>query len=243
MDRRGRKNTSGGWLRGVLIQRMVAAISVTMATTGFSIGFLVRGMPPVEHVVRQFPSWTVLACLALLVVAVFAAVLRYMQRTEATWGVGLAAERRVGDRIEHALARPDCAYAHNVIEALGGAGDVDHVAMTPVGLWVVETKSAWLRGKLFQKALEQAAGNAERVRRHLATRIPVRAALVIADESGQSFESEFDWKGEPVTAFRVVSFWKRLREECDQGETGDDEERARVSRLVWNLGSSKHLSP
>ena len=243
MDRRGTKNTSGGWLRGVVMQRMVAAIAVTMALTGFSIGFIVRGMPPVEHVVRQLPWWTVLACLALLVVAVFAAVSRYMHRTEATWGVGLAAERRVGDRIEHALARPDCAYAHDVIEALGGGGNVDHVAMTPVGLWVVETKSAWLRGKLFRGALEQAAGNAKRVRRHLATRIPVRAALVIADGSGQLYEKEFDWEGEPVTSFRVVSFWKRLREECDQGEIGDGEERARVSRLVWGLGSSKHLNP
>ncbi len=243
MERTGRKNASGGWLRAVLIERLMAAIAVTMALTGFLIGFLVRGMPPMEHVVRQFPSWMVLACLAFVAVAGFAAVWRYVLWVEATSGGGTAASRRVGDRIEHALTRSDCAYAHDVSAALGGGGNVDHVAMTPVGLWVVETKSVQLHGNRLQKALEQAAGNAERVRRHLATRIPVRAALVIAAESGQPYESEFDWEGERVTAFRVVSFWKRLREECDQGETGDGEERARISRLVWGLGSSKHLSP
>ena len=45
-----------------------------------------------------------------------------------------------------------------------------------------------------------------------------------------------------MTAFRVVSFWNRLREECDKREVGDAEERGRVSRLVWNLGSTQHLS-
>ncbi len=243
MARRGTKNPSGGWLRVTLTQRLVVATAVVMAVTGFLLGVIVRETPPVDHVVRQFPWWTVLACSVLLAVAAFAALLWYLRRADATWGAGWAAERRVGDRIEHALARPDCAYAHDVREALGGGGNVDHVALTPAGLWVVETKSAWLEGRLFQKALEQTARNAERVRRRLATRIPVRAALVIADESGQSYESEFDWQGESVTAFRVVSFWKRLREECEAGDAGDAKERARVSRLVWNLGSSQHLSP
>ena len=243
MAKGGTKNPSGGWLRYVLMQRWVATTAVTMGVMGFLLGVLVRGMPPMDHVLRYFSWWTVSMFVALMFVATIITSFWYLRRMEATWGRGWAAERRVGDRIEHALARPGCAYAHDVKEALGSGGNVDHVALTPAGLWVVETKSTWLESGFFQKALGQAARNAERVRRHLATRIPVRAALVIADESEQPYESERDWQGEPVTVFRMVSFWERLREECETVDAGGAEERTSVSRRVWDLGSSRYLSP
>lgn len=240
MGRRGRKNVSGSWLHGVLLERGLRALTVLMATTGFALGFIARGVSAVDDIARGLPWWTVPSSAALLMIVMYAAVIVFLKRTGAIWGSGLDAGRRVGDRIEHALAQPDCAFAHDVREALGGGGNVDHVALTPVGIWVVETKAAWLEGELFQDALRQAARNAERVRRHLATRIPIRAALVIADDS-RPYESEFDWEGRPVTAFRIVSFWKRLRQECDDGGSVEVDERTRVQRMVWNLGSTEHL--
>ncbi|MYD97897.1 MAG: NERD domain-containing protein [Gammaproteobacteria bacterium] len=92
-------------------------------------------------------------------------------------------KRRVGDRIEHALVRSGCAFAHDVKEALGQDGNVDHVVLTPAGVWVVETKSAWLDGKRFKQALRQTSDNVRRVREKLGTSLPVRGALVIADDS------------------------------------------------------------
>ena len=58
-------------------------------------------------------------------------------------------------------------------EALGGSGNVDHVVMTPTGVWVVETEAHWLSPRRFPAALGQAANNARRVRRHLKTPLPV----------------------------------------------------------------------
>ena len=240
MGRRGTKNVAGSRLRGALMDRAVRAGMVLMAATGFVLGFLARGVPGVDDMVRGLASWTVPSSAVLLTIAMYAAVSVFLKRTEATWGSGLDAERRVGDRIEHGLVQPGCAFAHDVREALGGGGNVDHVALTPVGIWVVETKAAWLEGELFQDALGQAARNAERVRRHLATGIPIRAALVIADDS-KPYEAEFDREGGPVTAFGIVSFWKRLREECGDRGLDDVEERRRIQRMVWNLGSTKHL--
>ena len=239
MGRRGRKNVSGSWLHGVLLERGLQALTVLMATTGFVLGFIVRGVPAVDDIARGLAWWTVVSSEALLMTAMYGAVIVFLKRTGATWGSRFDAERRVGDRIEHALVQSGCAFAHDVRQALGGGGNVDHVALTPVGIWVVETKAAWLEGELFQDALRQAASNAERVGRHLATKIPIRAALVTADDS-RPFESEHDWEGMPVTAFGVVSFWKRLRKECDD-RSDEVEEWTRVQRMVWNLGSTVHL--
>ena len=153
MGRRGRKNVSGSWLHGVLLERGLQALTVLMATTGFVLGFIVRGVPAVDDIARGLAWWTVVSSEALLMIAMYGAVIVFLKRTEATWGSRFDAERRVGDRIEHALVQSGCAFAHDVREALGGGGNVDHVALTPVGIWVVETKAAWLEGELFQDAL------------------------------------------------------------------------------------------
>ncbi len=164
-----------------------------------------------------------------------------LRRIDARWTRGLLAERRVGDVIEHALARPGCAFAHDVKEALGGSGSVDHIVMTPAGIWVVETKSRWQRKRRFPPALRQAAYNARRVRRHLDTSLPVRAALVIADRWDRSLESRHDWNGEPVTAFGLRTFWLLLRAECGQGgDGGSARDAARMEKTVWDLGSTRH---
>ena len=141
-----------------------------------------------------------------VMVLAFGLFYAYCRRVEATWGRGLKAERRIGDLIDHAVAQRGCAFAHDVKEALGGRGNVDHVVMTPAGIWVVETKSDRLSKRRFPRALRQVAENASRVRRHLETSLPVRGALVIADRSNDSLEAQHDWNGEAVGAFGAKKF-------------------------------------
>ena len=239
MEQARRKNAAGDWLRGEVLGRTVLAAMVLMIVAGFGLGFAVRGLP-------FFDGWMgTVAAMALLVGAVlaFAAYHRLFLRSDARWGRGFRAERQIGDFIEHALTRPGCAYAHDVKEALGSAGNVDHVVMTPAGIWVVETKSGWVSPRRFPNALHQVARNMRRLRRHLgSTSLPVRGALIIADQGDGKLVQEYDSGGEPVNAFDPKTFWRLLRGECEHPHaTGPSPDVARVARLVWHLGSKSHL--
>ena len=234
MDARGRKNAAGLWLLQRALVRVVFAMMGALGLMGFSLGLWVRGVPMVDRVAGE------LAAGSFIAVAVATVFLLFIVRKDSTWARGLAAERRVGDRIEHALVRDGCAFAHDVKEALGPGGNVGHVVLTPAGVWVVETKAAWLGKGRFKKALRQVSGNVRRVRERLETPLPVRGALVIADDT-KPYESDFDWQGEPIKAFRLVSFWRRVREECDGDAVASPRELEALARKVWGLGSIRHL--
>ena len=237
METTGRKNAAGGWLRGEFLRRIASAGMLWMGVAGFAIGFMVRGLPVFDGSAGTLVSWGILG----VMIVAFGAFYSFCRRVDATWGRGLEAERQVGDLIEHGVAQRGCAFAHDVKEALGGRGNVDHVVMTPAGIWVVETKSDWLSKRRFRPALRQVAENARRVRRHLETSLPVRGVLVIADRSNDSLEAEYDWNGEPVKAFGAKTFWNLLRREREHDHAlGRSSETARVERLVWNLGSTRY---
>ena len=240
METTGRKNAAGGWLLGEAIGRVAWAAMLSMAVAGFALGFMVRGSPLFDGVAEGGAvSWAMLGAMVLALGGLYA----YWLRVDATWVKGLKAERQVGDLIDHSVAQRGCAFAHDVKEALGGLrGNVDHVVMTPAGIWVVETKAAWLSKRRFHLALRQTVENAHRVRHHLETSLPVRAALVIADRAQDELESDYDWKGESVKGFGAKRFWRVLRTECAQA--GADElppETTTLERRVWNLGSTQYL--
>ena len=241
MRTKGRKNPAGGWLLERVLLRFVFATMGVFGLSGFGLGFIVRELPVVDRVAAELPVWVAPIGTGILFVATFAILWLFMVRTDSTWQRGFVAERRVGDRIEHALVRNGCAFAHDVKEALGLGGNVDHVVLTPAGVWVVETKAAWLDDARFQQALRQVSDNVKRVRRKLATSLPIRGALVIADD-GKDYESDFDSDGVPITAFRLVSFWRRLREECNGDGVAPQEELEALARKVWSLGSTSHLA-
>ena len=240
MEKTGRKNAAGGWVREQFLSRIASAGMLFMAVVGCALGFSVRGLPVFDGPAGSSASWVVTGAMILA----FGLFYAYGRRINATWGRGLEAERRIGDLIEHAVAQRGCAVAHDVKEALGGRGNVDHVVMTPAGIWVVETKSGWLSKRRFRRALRQVAENVGRVRSHLETSLPVRGALVIADRSNDSLEAQYDGNGEAVQAFGAKKFWRVLSDEREQ--TGADGglprfEMERVERAVWNLGSTGHL--
>ena len=238
MEERGRKNAAGDWLRAQFLHRGVSAALILMGLSGFAVGFGVRGLPFIDGGTGLF--LTVGVCVVLLVS--YGIIRVYLRRIDKSWVAGFRAERRVGDVIDHALARPGCAYAHDVKEALGCRGNVDHIVMTPMGIWVVETKARWQGKRQFRPALRQVAENARRVRRHLDSSVPVRGALVIADRWDRSLEAQHDWNGEPIKAFGLKTFWDLLRAEAGQdGDGGSASDRARVEKTVWGLGSLRHL--
>ena len=235
METTGRKNAAGGWLRGEFLRRIASAGMFWMGMAGIVVGFTIGSLP----VFDGSPGSRVSGVLVGLMIPAFVALYVYCRRVDATWGRGLQAERRVGDHIEHAVTQQGCAFAHDVKGALGGRGNVDHVVMTPAGIWVVETKSGWLSKRRFRPALRQVAENVRRVRRHLETSLPVRGALVIADND--SLEAEYDWNGEPVNAFDTTTFWSLLRREREHDRPPVPSfETARVERLVWKLGSTRY---
>ena len=236
MEATSGKKAAGAWLREKLLDRLFSAGMLAMGVSGFAVGFTVREFFVFDRQGGHIALWGMLA----LIVLVLGVSYLFYRRLESTWGQGLAAERRVGDLIEHAVAQPGCAFAHDVREALGGAGNVDHVVMTPAGVWVVETKARRLSKRRFPQALRQAVENARRVRRHLVTSLPVRSALVIADHPDGSPEKDYDLQGETVTVFGPKTFWRLLRRERDRA-TGGSAETTRVERMVWSLGSTRYL--
>ncbi len=240
MQGTGRKNIVGGWLQSQMHDQVARAMYLAVVVFGLVWGCLVGSLPAVGEPLQALGWWSALGVLAITSIA-FGALALYVNRVSSTWGLGLEAERRVGDRIEHALVLPGCAFAHDVKEALGGRGNVDHVVLTPACVWVVETKAAWLGKGPFKDALRQVAANVARVRHHLnMNKVPVRGALVIADNR-EPFEEDYDWKGEPVKAFRVVSFWQQLQAECAAGaQSGKMQEREDLAREIWSLGSSRY---
>lgn len=239
MQGTGRKNAAGSWLRWEMLRRVFSASMLAMAGIGFGLGFMLRGLPVLDALDGTIAAWGMVAVMALA----FGALYKFVGRIESTWRAGWDAERRVGDLIEHAVVETGCAFAHDVKEALGGSGNVDHVVMTPAGVWVVETKAHWLITRRFPAALAQAAKNARRVRRHLMTPHPVRAALVIAERVERPFERDHDWEGEPVKVFDAMTFWRVLREERRQGRAVERIADAdRIERMVWDLGSSRHFA-
>ena len=136
MEGTGRKNAAGSWLRWEMLRRIFSVSMLAMAAFGFGIGFMFRGLPVLDALDGTIATWGIIAMMSL----VCGALDVFGGRIDSTWRAGWDAERHVGDLIEHAIVEAGCAFAHDVKEALGGLGNVDHVVMTPAGVWVVETK-------------------------------------------------------------------------------------------------------
>lgn len=244
MGEKLKKNPPGGWVGAQYRTRVLWAAMLCFSFGGFLFGFIVRGFFVVDEVAGESPWWAVGSVTDLAVLSVGGGVLVcfvyvYMSWLDRTWLRGFEAERRIGALIEYGVTHSDCAVGHDVKELLPGGGNVDHVVMTPAGVWVVETKANWVSKRRFPLVLRQVAENATRVRRYLDTSMPVRGALVIAAHDSDSLEKQYDWKGEEVLVFGGECFARELRGELKGACAGvGDAELARVREAVWKLGSS-----
>ena len=239
MEKTRRKNAAGAWIRERFLVRILTANGLFMAVVGCGLGLMIGALPVFDGLAGSPALWLVVPVALILAFGIYYA---YCERVGASWLPGLKSEQQIGDLIGHAVTQRGCAFAHDVKEALGGPGNVDHVVMTPAGIWVVETKAHRVPKSRFPAALRQVALNVGRVRSHLETSLPVRGALVIADRSEDELEKQFGRKGKVVHAFGAKKFWLVLKAECEQTDTdARSPELLRVERAVWDLGSTRHL--
>lgn len=127
-------------------------------------------------------------------------------------GKGIAGETVVGGAIQDALMRPDCAVWHS-IPGKGDRGEIDHLVVTPVGVWVIETKYQWVPRKKYRAVMQRLALNVDSVRRTLGRGATVRGCLVLATVHRRK-RSSYRARGETLSVFSVRSFREQLRDEA-----------------------------
>lgn len=151
---------------------------------------------------------------------------------------GARSERRVGHAIEYALTAQGCAVAHNVTR-LGG-GDIDHLVLTPRGIYVVETKSGFVPKKAFPRLLTRLSDRAATIRR-LMPHFPVQAVLVFAEgihtwPGGSKVYRARSNAGSQVHAFESPrAFMQHLARERDQTLPTDPAAHGQAVAWVWSL--------
>lgn len=129
------------------------------------------------------PEWTFMPALSwILGTAMALAALVGMvrpSRSESAWRKGASGERRVGRRLE-ALVNQGVHVLHDVAMP-GSRANIDHVAVTPSGVFTIETKSytgklevrsrsseLWIAGRNRSALLDQARRQSEVIRETLA---------------------------------------------------------------------------
>ena len=126
-----------------------------------------------------WPSIAVGAAM-LLIIAAFWIAFRSLERGRLQrLEKGEDAEVRTGQTIEYAITAPHCAIAHTVTD-IARVGDIDHLVVTPVRLWVIETKYRRVPREQFPEVLRRIADNTAVVREWAPPGTPVRACLVLA---------------------------------------------------------------
>ncbi|MCY3812233.1 MAG: nuclease-related domain-containing protein [Gammaproteobacteria bacterium] len=179
---------------------------------------------------------TILVCWALVAWwrsrgATTAAAGRGSARIVEDLGTGADSEETIGKAIEWALTRSHCVVAHNVADIPGTKSDIDHLVVSPAGIWVVETKTRWIKSG-FPEVLGRIAANVDAVSRWPPARdVPVCGVLAFADlepERRGSVDDHYHWHGKRILAFRD-------REElAAQLRSGESSWPQRLRCEVWN---------
>lgn len=143
---------------------------------------------------------------------------------------GVAGETIVGGALQDALMRPDCAVLHS-IPGNGDRGEIDHLVVTPVGVWVVETKYKWVPSKKYRAVMQRLALNVLSVRRTLGRSATVRGCLVLATVRRRK-RSSYRARGETLSVFSVRSFREQLRDEARTQERGSERTVQAVRKLA-----------
>ncbi len=143
---------------------------------------------------------------------------------------GARDEERVGQAIEYALTREQCAVAHHV-ERIARVGDIDHLVATPRGLWVIETKHGRVPSPDFPETLRRIALNVEAVR-DWAPGMLVTGCLVFASGRSAPPKPTYEWGAETIKCFESAEALMREVKAEARREGGSSE----IARRVWQLG-------
>ena len=143
---------------------------------------------------------------------------------------GIEGEKIVGGTIQDALMRPDCAVVHS-IPGRGERGEIDHLVVTPTGVWVVETKYSWVPKKRYRQVMRRLALNVRSLRRDLGPGANVRGCLVLAKVRRRK-RSVYNARGEELNVFSVRSFREQVRAEAATQGRGNEAAVRAVLKMV-----------
>ena len=146
---------------------------------------------------------------------------------------GVDAETRVGQAIEYAITAENCAVAHSVTE-VSKVGDIDHIIVTPVAVWVIETKYKKVLPKSFPEVLSRIAANTDAVRQWAPAGTTVRGCLVLAYET-EIKRRNYSHGKENVTVYTqdsLVTLIRKIRGEARERRSLDE----RITKDIWKLG-------
>ena len=226
------KQNPGEWLRSQILDRNLEVALWTTAGTVW-LGGAVLGLW-VGSGSKPLGQWFGLIA-ALLPGAAFLGKALYVEKSG--WRVpdmrkGARAEETIGQAIEYALTRDTCAVAHHVEdEDIARIGDIDHLVVTPDGLWVIETKHGRVPKSEFAETLRRIAANVEGVR-EWAPGVRVTGCLVFANKQRRRPKPAYKHGKETIRAFADGTALKGELSKKAR-ETGDSR---RLARRVWELG-------
>ena len=220
----------GSWVRKQALSRLHGQ----MVRGGIVVGFGIHSILSFAAVPLFGPGAVNRLSIGLMILAAPFLLLawRSTQRGSiASWLNGAESEEEVGQAIERALTARGCAVAHSVT-ALTGAGDIDHLVLTPAGLTVVETKYRRVPRKRFPNVLSALAGKVKDVRAWAPPGTPVRAILVLANPDGTR-RWRYEAADEAVAVHTPGSLAKALATDA----ASDRAVAPGLAEAVWGLGS------
>ena len=222
----------GSYLR----RRMVYFLLVTAVGGGVLLGLVV-----VSALHGVFPDgvafrWSVVAYLFCALVWA-AAYLICVGRGVGRWSMdsvikGFEAEYYTGQILDYAIAAKGCGVAHGIMSMPGSVGDIDHLVVTPVRVFVVETKYGKVPKKFFPGVLSRLANNVKVVRKWVAAGTQVDGYLVLVHDDGVKLPKDYDCDGENIVACTQSWLTKRVRSDIGEVQVVENG----VAKKVWELG-------
>ena len=221
------RRSPGAWQRRRLVFTGMALLVLDAALFGALISAWAAHWFSIEWVL-----WSLLAALVVLGIACWW-VWNHMTYSTKNLEKGLEAECRTGEVIEYALTSPNCAVAHNVSGI--GSGDIDHLAVTPHTVWVIDSKFShddrWLDDKI--------AGVARQVRavERWTEGAKVRGCIAFLTGFDGEPEEHRATDGTPILCLDINNgLVKALHD--DMRRPGKTIDKALIER-VWKRGSER----
>lgn len=227
------RHVAGEWLRRRIRMRHAKHGVLLTLTFGYVVG---AGISLWLVPILGGEPWMVLLIGAALICMLVIALARDKDLDDGNLPIrdmekGANAEEAVGQMIEFVLMRDGCAVAHNV-EGIARYGDIDHLVATPLGLWVIETKSARIPATDFARTLRQIKANIEEVQRW-APDVQVTGCIVFGGSKKVPSKRSYSVDGVSIRCYsKARELVLQLREEA-RSNAGSSS----IAKKVWNLAN------
>ena len=175
------RRNAGSFVRSKFIRNTVGFSGVGGALIGLSF-------VPTLYALYRFVGFDIAWIVYVVGWLVVLVWIVWMNHPKNRWNLanlekGVIAEKTVGQAIERAIVAKGCGVAHSVKNKIARYGDIDHLVVTPLSIWVIETKYRRVPKKLYSETLRRIAKNVEAVREYFVDCRSVKGCLVIATET------------------------------------------------------------